>query len=161
MSDTEPQDAPVLRAEQLGPELERHVLRKVRRALARLQTLMGVNVNVFAEVLAKDSPHHADRLLRMSIYLELACERMCRIALARRCAECGCPMGFEIGPEGLGFKRTPRADARYCSPACRQKAHRKRRVTDSTSPTAIEPSHGNGSHRADNSAGVTEEGGAA
>jgi hypothetical protein len=153
------EDTPVLKAEQLPSELQRLLLRKVLRTLARLKALSGINVNVIAEILAKDSLQHGERVATMSVYLEMVSERMARIAFERQCAECGRPMGFDVGPEGFVLKHTPRADARYCSPTCRQKAHRKRHhVTASAQPATTKPSRRNGSHRADNGAGVTAPG---
>jgi hypothetical protein len=51
-------------------------------------------------------------------YLNQAAER----AAEPRCRECG--------GDVYGAKDSVRADARYCSPMCRQRAYRKRRVTD-------------------------------
>jgi hypothetical protein len=67
--------------------------------------------------------------------------------LEPRCCECGRDI--------LGTKDTgPRADARYCSPKCRQHAYR-RRVTHRTSLAESEPSRGDGLSRAGDTLAVT------
>jgi hypothetical protein len=163
MSNTEPQDedVPVTKLEQLAPELQRLLLRKALRTLARLEWLTGLNINLFAELLANDSPHHADRLAAMSTYLDGTWKRIAQKTAKRKCAECNRLIGWEIDVDDKGRpvfckKATPRADARYCSPKCRQQAHRKRHhVTASAAPAETKPSRRNGSHRADNGVGVT------
>jgi len=143
------------------PNLERAILRKVRRTLARMEALTRVNPNFLAEMLAKESPHYMKRLLLMSLHLELTAGRMNQIAPARKCAACGFPLGFAVDEEGLGLERIPRADAHYCSPRCRQKAHRKRRrVAAGTAPATTKPSRRNGSSSADDNISVTQERGA-
>src|SRR5262249_15793944 len=127
------------------PALERFVLRKVLRTLDRLDRYTRIfNYKLLANILAKHSPHHARRLSKMSIYLELIAEAMFPAqSAARQCAGGGLALGFTFGLDKQGpvlnFHRTPRADALYCSPRCKQKAFRKRRVTTSPAPAMTEP----------------------
>jgi hypothetical protein len=61
----------------------------------------------------------------------------------RPCAECGTNL------------KEYRSDARYCSPSCRQRAYRKRRVTARLSSTDTEASRGDGSHCAERGLAIT------
>jgi hypothetical protein len=124
-------------ARRLHPDDVRYVL----RTLARLN---GIAHKIDAEDLA---PYLRRDLLRyLSLYLSDVDEYAGKLPPKRRCFECGHELDC--------FAYKARSDARYCSPRCRQKAHRKR-VTARTSPATPEALRCDGSPHADGSLAVT------
>jgi hypothetical protein len=86
------------------------------------------------------SPHiRIDQIVEMKMYLEEVVKAVIN-KMQWKCAECGRDMGFK--DDKLTRTREvlrTRRDARYCSPACRQKAFRKR-VTHRAANTTAQPS---------------------
>jgi hypothetical protein len=104
-------------------------LHTVLRTLARLRKMLGVPPKDLAAAL---SPHlKAYHLIECAKYLENVGAHM-HLSADKKCAECGSGFHNLTGLNEIALRFT-RADARYCSAKCKQKAYRKR-VTAATSP---------------------------
>jgi DNA-directed RNA polymerase subunit RPC12/RpoP len=113
--------------------LERRLVQHILRTLERLQRLTRVPPEMVAETIF---PHvRLDQIVEASLYLEKVarCINKQMQQMQWKCAECGHEVWFkdDLLRQSREIKRV-RRDAHYCSPACRQKAFRKRkRVTAS------------------------------
>jgi hypothetical protein len=116
-------------------------LNRVLRTLKRMRGLTGIPPKILAAVI---SPHVGiEQIIWMKEYLEELAAAFGKQMEKRTCAGCGKPVCFKderefsVGetPEDSKIRATTtreyrvvRADAVYCSNACRQKAYRKRKT---------------------------------
>ena len=110
------------------------------RTLARLRTVAHVPAEDLAAAL---HPHlKAQHLIALAQYLEGVGKRMWldpkQSATRKKCAVCGSEFEHKILNGGVQLQFV-RADARYCSAKCKQKAYRKR-VAHIRTPTNAYPS---------------------
>jgi len=122
----------------------------VRRTFARLEWLRRrFTPERFADELMKHGVA-VELWVQIAVSAEFLCHLRDRLDArigempdrTRPCAVCG------------GHIWTERSDARYCSPACRQRAYRAR-VTDPQSERTTDPSPGDTSPRPSDAEGVT------
>jgi hypothetical protein len=112
-------------------------LRAVVRTFTRLRMVAGVPPKDLAAAL---SPHFkAYHLVECATYLESVAGHMHLSANRKKCALCGSELEHKLKGSNEMELQFIRADARYCSAKCKQKAYRKR-VTAVTSPPRSKPS---------------------
>jgi hypothetical protein len=137
----------------LGHRLEQ----QLSRTLERMRRWLRIHPDNIARFLFPHVP--VVQILEMSQYLEKVA-RCIEKKMQWQCVECGKDVWAKIKLTETGPTkelRYVRRDAHYCSPACRQKAFRKRkRVTASPSDATAKASRGNGSAATEGGLAVTQ-----
>lgn len=112
-------------------------IESVLRTLTRLQMVRHAPAEDLAAAL---SPYFkAQHLIEVASYLERVGARMYTKQSKKKCAECGGTLDSTIVDGRERQLRFVRADIRYCSVKCKQKAYRKR-VMPSRAPVKDKPS---------------------